>query len=68
VRDLLRLVTNHNPRTLKEPGMTKTEFASAIAAQCRTARLWKPITRTKLALPDPDESAKIENKLDRLQR
>ncbi len=48
--------------------MTKTEFASAIAAQCRTARLWKPITRTKLALPDPDESAKIENKLDRLQR
>ncbi|MCP5260963.1 MAG: ferredoxin family protein [Burkholderiaceae bacterium] len=32
------------------------------------ARQWKPITRTKLALPDADEWAKIEKKLDQLQR
>jgi len=32
------------------------------------AKQWKPITRTNLALPDADEWAKIEKKLDRLQR
>lgn len=32
------------------------------------ARQWKPITRTKLALPDADEWAKIEKKLDQLAR
>ena len=32
------------------------------------AQQWKPITRTKLALPDADEWAKIERKLDHLQR
>ena len=32
------------------------------------ARQWKPITRTKLALPDAHEWAKIEKKLDQLER
>ncbi len=32
------------------------------------ARHWKPITRTKIALPDADEWAKIERKLDKLER
>jgi ferredoxin len=32
------------------------------------ARQWKPITRTKLALPDADEWAKIARKLDQLER
>ena len=32
------------------------------------ARQWKPITRTKIALPDADEWAKIERKLDKLER
>jgi ferredoxin len=32
------------------------------------ARRWKPITRTKLALPDADAWAKIERKLDQLER
>jgi ferredoxin len=32
------------------------------------AQHWKPITRTKLALPDADEWAKIEKKLDQLGR
>lgn len=32
------------------------------------AKQWKPITRTKLALPDADAWAKIESKLDQLER
>jgi ferredoxin len=32
------------------------------------ARKWKPITRTRLALPDADAWAKIARKLDRLER
>ena len=32
------------------------------------ARAWKPITRTKLALPDADAWARIENKLPALKR
>ncbi len=32
------------------------------------ASQWKPITRTKLALPDADAWAKIEKKLDQLER
>ncbi len=32
------------------------------------AKQWKPITRTKLALPDADEWAKIQSKLDQLVR
>jgi ferredoxin len=32
------------------------------------ARQWKPITRTRLALPDADAWAKIARKLDRLER
>ena len=32
------------------------------------AREWKPITRTKLALPDADEWSKIEAKLGELKR
>ncbi len=32
------------------------------------AKQWRPITRTKLALPDADEWAKIESKLDQLAR
>ena len=32
------------------------------------AKQWKPITRTKLALPDADAWAKIEQKLDQLER
>jgi ferredoxin len=32
------------------------------------ASRWKPITRTKLALPDADAWAKIEKKLDQLER
>ena len=38
------------------------------ALNAELARQWKPITRTKLALPDADEWAKIEKKLDQLQR
>ncbi len=32
------------------------------------ASMWKPITRSKLALPDADEWARIEKKLDQLKR
>ena len=32
------------------------------------ARQWKPITRTKLALPDAEEWAKVVRKLDQLAR
>ncbi len=32
------------------------------------AKQWKPTTRTKLALPDADAWAKIERRLDHLQR
>jgi ferredoxin len=32
------------------------------------ARQWKPITRTKLALPDADEWSRIEAKLGELKR
>lgn len=39
-----------------------------IALKAELAREWKPITRTKLALPDADEWAKIETKLGELKR
>ena len=39
-----------------------------IALNADLAREWKPITRTKLALPDADEWAKIEAKLGELKR
>jgi ferredoxin len=39
-----------------------------IALNAELAREWKPITRTKLALPDADEWAKIETKLGELKR
>ena len=32
------------------------------------ARQWKPITRTKIALPDADEWAKIARRLAKLER
>ena len=32
------------------------------------AKLWKPITRTKPALPDADEWAKVVHKMDQLKR
>ncbi|HXE21052.1 MAG: ferredoxin family protein [Burkholderiaceae bacterium] len=32
------------------------------------ARLWKPITRTKAALPDADEWANVTDKRDKLER
>ena len=32
------------------------------------AKQWKPITRTKLPLPDADEWAKVEKKLGELKR
>jgi ferredoxin len=38
------------------------------ALNAELARAWKPITRTKLALPDADEWARIENKLPELKR
>ena len=39
-----------------------------IALNAELAREWKPFTRTKLALPDADEWAKIETKLGELKR
>ena len=39
-----------------------------IALNAELAREWKPITRTKLALPDADEWAKIGTKLGELKR
>ena len=39
-----------------------------IALNAELAREWKPITRTKLALPDADEWAKIKAKLGELKR
>jgi ferredoxin len=39
-----------------------------IALNAELAREWKPITRTKLALPDADEWSKIEAKLGELER
>ena len=38
------------------------------ALNAELAQRWKPITRTKLALPDADAWAKIESKLDQLKR
>ena len=32
------------------------------------ARAWKPITRTKLALPDAEEWSRIQSKLGELKR
>jgi ferredoxin len=39
-----------------------------IALNAELARAWKPITRTKLALPDADEWSRIEAKLGELKR
>jgi ferredoxin len=39
-----------------------------IALNAELGREWKPITRTKLALPDADEWAQIEAKLGELKR
>jgi ferredoxin len=39
-----------------------------IALNAELASEWKPITRTKLALPDADEWNKIEAKLGELKR
>ena len=38
------------------------------ALNAELARQWKPITRTKAALPDADEWSKIEHKLSELKR
>ncbi|MCB4363199.1 ferredoxin family protein [Hydrogenophaga taeniospiralis] len=39
-----------------------------IALNAELSREWKPITRTKLALPDADEWSKVEAKLNELKR
>jgi ferredoxin len=39
-----------------------------IALNAELARDWRPITRTKLALPDADEWSRIEAKLGELKR
>jgi len=39
-----------------------------IALNAELAREWRPITRTKLALPDADEWSRIEAKLGELKR
>ena len=44
------------------------EQQAFIALNAELAREWKPITRTKLALPDADEWSKIEAKLGELKR
>ena len=41
---------------------------SFIALNAELSREWKPITRTKLALPDADEWSKVEAKLNELKR
>ena len=41
---------------------------SFIELNAELAREWKPITRTKLALPDADEWSRIEAKLGELKR
>ena len=41
---------------------------SFIGLNAELAREWKPITRTKLALPDADEWSRIEAKLGELKR
>ncbi len=41
---------------------------SFIALNAELARAWKPITRTKAALPDADEWSRIESKLPELKR
>ena len=38
------------------------------ALNAELARDWKPITRSKLALPDADEWSRIESKLGELKR
>jgi ferredoxin len=38
------------------------------ALNAELAREWKPITRTKLALPDAEEWSRIESKLGELKR
>jgi ferredoxin len=38
------------------------------ALNAELAREWKPITRTKLALPDAEAWAKVEAKLGELRR
>ena len=45
-----------------------TDQQAFIALNAELAREWKPITRTKLALPDADEWSKIEAKLGELKR
>jgi len=44
------------------------EQQAFIALNAELARKWKPITRTKLALPDADEWSKVEAKLGELKR
>ena len=39
-----------------------------IALNAELSRQWKPITKTKLALPDADVWSKIEHKLNELKR
>ncbi|MDL1862063.1 ferredoxin family protein [Betaproteobacteria bacterium PRO7] len=39
-----------------------------IPLNAELARVWKPITRVKPALPDADEWAKVRDKRDRLDR
>ena len=38
------------------------------ALNAELSREWKPITKTKLALPDAEEWSRIERKLDELKR
>jgi ferredoxin len=38
------------------------------ALNAELARVWKPIIEMKAALPDADEWAQVENKLDQLKR
>jgi ferredoxin len=44
------------------------EQQAFIALNAELARAWKPITRTKLALPDADAWSRIEAKLGELKR
>ncbi len=45
-----------------------TDQQSFIALNAELARAWKPITRSKAALPDAEAWSKIERKLPELKR
>ena len=45
-----------------------TDQQHMTALNAELSREWKPITKTKLALPDAEEWSRIERKLDQLKR